>query len=399
MKAHTKMASQLSTILLIAGTVFKIQHWPYAAQIIVLGTACFVFWALPSVWISLKKATFNNTATLVLSALSFFIFTEAIGILFKIMHWPGGSVLIVLGAFIYALIFSPLYLYYGLKSISSSKTKLFFSLLVMGFAILMTGNTFKIQLWPNANFLLLSGFLLVLTGLYLYNKSEELSALNLFKQKTNLKFFYLNILAYLFLIINLSGSSTVMAEADLIKRNIESDIKIFHENSISDVKSLNSKNHDALLKVHKLSDDVIQYIDNMATNLVFEVSGGRYKSLDSLNIEDIRKADNFDIPVSVLIGSEPDHPKTGAYTALELKNKLKAYKMNLLSFADLNHRAALKTKIGLELDDKVENGLDVKWEIYNFYHVPLRTDLITLTQLKFKVRIAEGELIDYLNLK
>lgn len=77
------------------------------------------------------------------------------GAVFKVMHWPGAGMLIVLGGLSFSLIFLPLMIVLKFKDEESKISKWVFSfgfLLAMGAA---TGTIFKIMHWPYANFLML----------------------------------------------------------------------------------------------------------------------------------------------------------------------------------------------------------------------------------------------------
>lgn len=77
------------------------------------------------------------------------------GAIFKVMHWPGAGMLIVLGGLSFSLIFLPLMIVLKFKDEESKISKWVFSfgfLLAMGAA---TGTIFKIMHWPFANILML----------------------------------------------------------------------------------------------------------------------------------------------------------------------------------------------------------------------------------------------------
>jgi len=105
-----------AAILLLLGSIFKIQHWAGASVMYILGAAslCFLFMPLfLSVRIKEKVGKLKIWTNVIgmLSAI-----TLCLGILFKIMHWPGANNLMNIGGGLLILIFVPLYLYSGLRS-------------------------------------------------------------------------------------------------------------------------------------------------------------------------------------------------------------------------------------------------------------------------------------------
>ena len=102
--------------LLLLGSIFKLQHWPGAAIMYILGAAslCLLFMPLfLAVRIKEKPGKLTTTSNIVgvLSGIAL-----CFGILFKIMHWPLANILMNIGGFSLLLIFLPIYLFNGYKT-------------------------------------------------------------------------------------------------------------------------------------------------------------------------------------------------------------------------------------------------------------------------------------------
>ena len=102
-----------------------------------------------------------------------------LGSFFKIMHWPGASVMIIMGAFSFAFIFIPLLIFIKFKEVSLLFDKFIYSIGITLGTILMVGFIFKLMLWPWATVLMLSSVLIfnfVYIPLYFISrfKREEL---------------------------------------------------------------------------------------------------------------------------------------------------------------------------------------------------------------------------------
>ena len=87
------------------------------------------------------------------------IFTFS-GSLFKIMHWPGAAVMIIMGAFSFAFIFIPLLIFIKFKEVSFLFDKFIYSIGIALGTILMVGFIFKLVHWPWARVLMLSSTLI-----------------------------------------------------------------------------------------------------------------------------------------------------------------------------------------------------------------------------------------------
>ena len=88
---------------------------------------------------------------------TFLIFS---GSLFKIMHWPSAEVMIILGSFSFAFLFIPLIILKKFKEESFSKDQIIYSLGIILGTVLGLGFIFKIMHWPMATILMLSSIIL-----------------------------------------------------------------------------------------------------------------------------------------------------------------------------------------------------------------------------------------------
>ena len=111
-----------AAILLLLGSIFKIQHLPGVGVLYLLGAAslCFLFMPLFLAVRIKEKPGKLTTITNILGVLGGIVL--CFGILFKIMHWPFANILMNTGGFMLILIFLPFYLYNGYKT-KQLKTK------------------------------------------------------------------------------------------------------------------------------------------------------------------------------------------------------------------------------------------------------------------------------------
>lgn len=83
-----------------------------------------------------------------------------LGSFFKIMHWQGASVMIIMGAFSFAFIFIPLLIFIKFKEDSFLFDKFIYSIGIALGTVLMVGFIFKLMHWPWATVLMLSSILI-----------------------------------------------------------------------------------------------------------------------------------------------------------------------------------------------------------------------------------------------
>lgn len=113
---------------------------------------------------TMKKIMINSG----IAAATFFI----IGSFFKFMHWPGASLLILLGMAIGALLYLPLLFLFKKNETTESRSKLVLAIGTINGILFCTYTLFKIFHWPYASnlwFITLGLFSFVFIPLYFFN--------------------------------------------------------------------------------------------------------------------------------------------------------------------------------------------------------------------------------------
>ncbi len=100
--------------MLIIGSLFKIMHWPGANIILAISIALLIFVFFPAAFISCYRGNGKKQTALYVTAFFtlFFLFLSAA---FKIMHWEGASILLLIGILFPIVVFLPVYLYFHFK--------------------------------------------------------------------------------------------------------------------------------------------------------------------------------------------------------------------------------------------------------------------------------------------
>lgn len=104
--------------------LFKISHWPGAGILLLTGIGSLALIFLPLAYaVALKSTDDKLLKFLYLSALISFSI-DFVGMLFKIMHWPGAGIFMMIGIPLPFILFLPAYIYYHIKR--KLKTDLYF---------------------------------------------------------------------------------------------------------------------------------------------------------------------------------------------------------------------------------------------------------------------------------
>jgi hypothetical protein len=121
MKKATGILGIISSALIMGGVVFKINHFPGAGVMLVLGLALISVVVLPLfAFIEINKQSsqlqkITSFSGIISGALI------SVGTMFKIMHWPTANIIITTGIILMALVFIPLF---TVKSYKTAEFKL-----------------------------------------------------------------------------------------------------------------------------------------------------------------------------------------------------------------------------------------------------------------------------------
>lgn len=120
------------------GTLFKLMHWPFANILLVIGELLTILTLIIggiSYLLSRRSQTGSKILTItgIIGIVLFFL-----GTLFKLEHWPGASIMLILGAVTLFSIFLPIYAYKAYKEEKTVKNSFIFSVFALTFIITFT---------------------------------------------------------------------------------------------------------------------------------------------------------------------------------------------------------------------------------------------------------------------
>ncbi len=144
-------------------------------------------------------------------------------------------------------------------------------------------------------------------------------------------------------------------------------------------------------EVKSNSFELSDYIEKLQKELVLKTEGIEKDVADTLQMQNIKSKDNYDVPTNIMIGDSEDGSK-GA--SRELKMLLENYKKKLESFIAPEDRE--KVIVDIKTEDPKSSENNENWELYNFYHRPLVASITILSKLKNDVKNAESLVVDYL---
>jgi len=169
------LISMLGGIVLIFGILFKIQHYPGAGILLTIGFLSIALLLIPAILISkLRDESVRNLhVTDIIGAIALILYI--VGDLCKIQHWPGAGILLVVGAISLTTIFLPIYTMKVYKNAESVKAGFLF--LCIGilffnmFNLLLALNVSKDVM----SYFITPGKEIIKTATILENKSDAIS--------------------------------------------------------------------------------------------------------------------------------------------------------------------------------------------------------------------------------
>jgi hypothetical protein len=111
MKQKIYIFGIVSSMILITGTMFKVQHWPGAGIMLSIGTVLLITLFLPSALINHYMVNGNKQYKLLYITTYITCFVVFTAMLFKIQHWPFAGYAVLIGVPFPFVVFLPVWLY------------------------------------------------------------------------------------------------------------------------------------------------------------------------------------------------------------------------------------------------------------------------------------------------
>ncbi len=329
MNSTMKISGYVSSMLILIGSFFKFQHWPGANVMIVVGVFFLATLFLPLLFILKFKSTEENNRSIVLSIIGFISsLLICVGILFRILHWPGARIMIIIGCVLLLLGYLPIYILSIYKNttnkINATATII---LIIAGVGLIVTESGTGLSKTTSDSFW---------RGV---TESNELLKFNINESKKN----YQIILA---------------------KQNTDS-IKVMK-----------------LKALQLATDTIIQFTTNMKAYLISKTEEGLTQAqAEKINLDALRSSGHGNLLTEMLLSE--GNAKT-LYTAQALKVKIENYKQTIDRLSpnvDLNNLNTNKIMV---------YGEQVDWAKSNFEKLPLAMVVYNLIRIELSIKAVES---------
>lgn len=407
MKNFMKIFGLVSMVMITVGALFKIQHWPGAG--ILLTTGFFLLGTLffPSaLWIMKKESKLKGSLFIyIISIIGGIVFI--FGILFKIQHYPGAGILLIAGFTSMGLILIPSILISKLRDENARHLRSAYIIGAISLIFYLFGDLFKIMHWPGASILLILGAIGITTiflPIYVYkvySKAETIKAGFLFLCIGIVFFNMFNLL----LAINVSRDvvrTFVIPAKETIKTVsiLENKNNILVERMLADSINNDTSLIQSIKTIKKESDALCSYLEGVKIDLIAEVDGASPDDAAAAakNPSRIMDKSNYDYPTYLFLGKSQDGSDG---LASVIKTKIKSLKETLLAYYGEKENSNSTVLKSLETDSVYEKYDEkyISWELNNFYHLITISVISKLSHLQRNVRIAELETLESIESK
>lgn len=132
MKKTMILSGAISVGALLFGSFLKVMHWPGAGPMLLLGIITLSLIFLPLMFV-LKARESQSTRDKMVAATGTFVgILVSMATLFKIMHWPGSSILWILTSAVSIFIFIPLFFFTGIRKPESRLNTIITTIILVG---------------------------------------------------------------------------------------------------------------------------------------------------------------------------------------------------------------------------------------------------------------------------
>lgn len=319
-----------------------------------------------------------------------------VGAVLKMNHWPGASVLITLGTFLLAAIYLPVFAMVSIRDTRKKGKKVNKPLYIIGVItgfIFLTGILFKIMHWPGAGVALLVSELLLVVGFIPFLVIHALRDKENQLQNFSILIFILAMMAVNIMVFALKVSKNVLssmkatAEASMItSQAMETRSALFLEQVLaSDMEDPAQKQQAKL--IGEKSDALDTYIQELMAEMVLLSHEDNRAAVGMDKTFDLDKATYFDNQNSVsqaIFGNENTAGKGEV-----LRTSLEAYRELMLEYAG----PELDQTIELLLYTGTMGKNQEDWLSYHFHQTPMIGALDILSNLQVNLRFLEGEVL------
>ncbi|MEQ9186233.1 MAG: hypothetical protein RLP15_00750 [Cryomorphaceae bacterium] len=314
-----------------------------------------------------------------------------IGSLFKIQHWPFAGILIVLSVSLLVMVFMPMYIIHRITRRTSTLAMIEGVMMGVTGMFVLLGMMFKIQHWPGGGVLLIVGNtllaftlgIMILRAIVAKEYKQNWQMLGLMFAVTMVFFGWSLDWSRDFLVSIQHNDALIQRNHDVVmKSNLE--LKQMHAQTDSTSETLSAISERSLAMKNYISE---------LQNLIITACLGQNSSTETQALaSDVKAIDNYDIPTYILIGYDPSSPSQDDYSAYTLRLKLTEFATEMKALSQKQETQTMIDSL-YSFTDHESNGIVYSWEMMHFYHASYASVMQSLNTLQLSVALTENRLL------
>lgn len=144
--------------------------------------------------------------------------------------------------------------------------------------------------------------------------------------------------------------------------------------------------------IREKSAELTSYLDGIVDKMIADTEGYVVNDAGE-ETDELRGKKNFDITTRTLVEDQNGKPGLGP----ELKEKLEAYRDEIMTFIDEEDRDDFSKNVAIQLDDETWKKKKKKsWSHFNFGHMPLQAVKPIFTKFVNDIKATEAAALNYL---
>ena len=318
----------------------------------------------------------------------------AAGIGLKVNHLAGAGITLTVAMTFFVLVFLPLAFINNYKNLESKPEKGFYILTYATCFILYGATLFKIMHWPGASILLTVAisfpFVVFLPVFIYHSRKEEYFSINQ-SIAVILLLAYISIMSA---ILSLNTAKDIIDDSIIVENGIELNNDMFKNQIDITTKKLNALGNTDIQKTSELISTEGKELYSLLDEIKWEIARAanceeEFISKDRLNLFEVKAKDNREIASRVIFGEKQ--------YANRLRNAFDDYRKTVLSILP-DEEESLRYLINNSFSTSSINVKDevIPWDEFYFRNVQVVWAESNLTQFQSNVLLVESEMLNYL---
>ncbi len=244
-----------------------------------------------------------------------------IGALFKAMHWPGAGITLVLSMVVFSLVFIPLNIIMKFRDDEQKSNRLIMTLGLLTATIGTLGILFKVMHWPGANIMFFGSFALfaiLFIPVYFFSKFKDPETkFNAVIHTT----FMIAACGMLFMLYSLKPSKNIQKSVESVYDFQEENVIDLETNNTALYEQMSTGNLNNVEKIHELTNQLNNQIVAIKSNLIAHSNKINVEEATGMGVSDLKNPNDFQVIESQFSNADGDLSYQALKSSVQIYNE------------------------------------------------------------------------------